>query len=75
MCYSTLVLDERYGDVQGVEYHPVETAMGTYKFAQAPQGVVPALLDDLAQFRKRAKREMAAAKEAGDDWAAALANG
>lgn len=83
MCYSTLVLDDAYAAVPGVEYYVVETAMGTFRFAQssqgagqgAGQGVLPALLDDLAAFRKKAKKDMAAAKAAGDAWAEALANG
>lgn len=75
MCYSTLVLDESFGAVPGVEYYEIETSMGTFKFAQQPRGVVPSLLEDLAKFRKQAKREMAEAKARGDAWAEALANG
>lgn len=75
MCYSTLVLDDpKYGAMPGVEYYEIETKMGTFKYAQSPQGVVPALLEDLAAFRKQAKRDMAAAKARGDDWAASLFN-
>lgn len=74
MCYSTLVLDEDYADVPGVEYYSVDTSMGTFKFAQQPPGVVPALLDDLAKFRKQAKKEMAEHKARGDAWAESLAN-
>lgn len=69
-----MVIDPQY-DVEEVRYCEVQTGMGTYRFAQEPQGVVPALLEDLAQFRKRAKKDMAAAKAAGDDWAAAMHNG
>lgn len=71
MCYSTLVMD---GDFEG-DFYTIDTAMGTFKFAQSTPGVLPALLDDLAKFRKQAKKEMAAAKAAGDDWAESLANG
>ena len=74
MCYSTLVLDEDYAEVAGVEYYAIETSMGTFKFAQRPAGVVPALLDDLAAFRKQAKKEMAEAKARADSWGEALAN-
>jgi hypothetical protein len=74
LCYSTIVLDDACGDVEGVEYYEVVTGLGTFRFAQQPRGVVPALLEDLAQFRKRAKADMAAAKAAGDAWSAALAN-
>lgn len=75
LCYSTMVLDERYGRLDGVEYYTVDTAMGTFKFAQSPPGVLPALLDDLAKFRKTAKKDMADAKARNDAWTEALANG
>jgi DNA polymerase delta subunit 1 len=75
MCYSTLVMDAQYGGAKGVEYYEVDTALGRQRFAQSPRGVVPSLLEDLAQFRKQAKRDMADAKRAGDEWTAALANG
>lgn len=69
-------MDERYASLPGVEYEEVATGvMGTFKFAQAPQGVVPSLLEDLATFRKQAKRDMAAAEAAGDEWTAAMYNG
>ena len=76
LCYSTIVLDDaKYGALRGVEYEAVETGLGTFKFAQAPRGVVPSLLEDLAKFRKQAKRDMAAAEAAGDGWAASVFNG
>lgn len=75
MCYSTLVLDDAYAWLDGTEYYEVDTAMGTYRFAQDPPGVLPALLDDLAKFRKAAKKDMARAKADGDAWTEALANG
>lgn len=75
LCYSTLVLDDAYEAVPGVEYYEIATGMGTFRFAQGKPGVVPVLLEDLAQFRKKAKRDMATAKAAGDEWAEALYNG
>jgi hypothetical protein len=36
--------------------------------------VVPRLLEDLAVFRKQAKKDMAAAKAVGDSWREALCN-
>lgn len=74
MCPSTLVLDETYGDIEGVEYYTIETGGGEFKFAQDVTSVVPALLEDLASFRKQAKKDMAKAKEDGNDFAAALFN-
>lgn len=74
MCYSTLVLDDAYSHVPGVEYYSIETGMGAFRFAQSPRGVVPALLEDLAKFRKQAKREMAEAAARGDAWGEVMAN-
>lgn len=75
MCYSTIVLEPAMGRVPGVEYYDIETSLGTFKFAQEPRGVVPSLLEDLAAFRKNAKKEMSEAKARGDEWAESLANG
>jgi DNA polymerase delta subunit 1 len=75
MCYSTIVLDSAYAAVPGVEYYEVETGMGTYRFAQGVPAVLPSLLEDLARFRKAAKKDMAEAKERGDTWAANVYNG
>lgn len=78
LCYSTLVMDTTATATQaedlGVEFETVETGLGTFRFAQSPRGVVPSLLEDLARFRKQAKKDMAAAEEAGDAWTASLCN-
>lgn len=80
MCYSTIVLDPRYADLPGVEYYTIQTGMGTYKFAQTVSGqtvtsVVPELLEELAAFRKASKKDMAAAKAAGDAFGVSVHNG
>ena len=75
LCPSTIVLDSRYSALGGVEYYEVDTGLGVYRFAQGVDCVVPSLLEDLAAFRKAAKADMAAAKKAGDDFGASLANG
>lgn len=81
LCPSTLVMDaDKYGAVPGVEYYTVDTGMGVHTFAQTRDGervdsVVPGLLEQLAQFRAAAKRDMADAKARGDAFGAALANG
>lgn len=74
MCYSTLVLP---GSPQPPEAYEIETGLGTYAFAQDPAvpGIVPELLRNLAQWRKDAKRKMAAATSAGDAWGASVWNG
>jgi len=74
MCPSTLVRSPRYDNVEGIEYYTIETGQGTFKFAQGCPSVTPSLLEDLAAFRKIAKKDMAAAKARGDDFAAALFN-
>ena len=68
LCYSTLVLNPKFDNLPGVEYEQI----GPYKFAQtlrAEDGTVlpvpsllPVILSDLKKFRKKAKKDMAAAK-------------
>lgn len=74
MCYSTLVMDDKYDELEGVDYYSIDTSMGTYRYAQDVRGVVPSLLEDLALFRKQARAEMAEATARGDDWSAKLCN-
>lgn len=73
-CPSTLVIDPRYANLNGVTYHVVETPVGTYTFAQDVPSVLPALLNDLAAFRKDAKKEMALEKERGNLFGASVQN-
>lgn len=62
LCYSTLVMDERrYGNVPGVEYETFSVGDRTYKFAQNVPSLLPSILIELKQFRKKAKKDMAAA--------------
>lgn len=73
MSPETLVMDARYDNIPGIEYYEIETGLGTFRYAQrkedgSGQGVVPALLDDLAKFRKHAKKLMAEAKKNGDEF-------
>ena len=75
MCPSTIVLDDTFGALDGMEYYRIETTPGhVVSFAQTDDAVVPKLLSDLASWRKRAKRQMADAKASGDDFAASLFN-
>ena len=60
MCPSTLVLDPRYAELEGIEYYEIETGAGVARFAQNVKCVVPELLRELAHFRKQAKKDMAA---------------
>lgn len=83
LCPSTLVLDDRYAAVPGIEYRDVDVGGGVvHRFAVGGESaagpldaVVPSLLRDLAEFRTAAKREMAAAKARGDAFGASVANG
>ena len=62
LCYSTYVMDERrYGNIPGITYETFNIANKTYKFAQDVPSLLPAILAELKQFRKKAKRDMAAA--------------
>jgi DNA polymerase elongation subunit (family B) len=74
LCYTSIVLDPKYAHVPGVEYHTVKTALGTYMFAQDTPSILPGLLAELAQYRSKAKRDMAEAKGRGDEFAAAVFN-
>ena len=68
LCYSTLVLDERrYGNIPGVTYETFKVGDRTYKFAQDVPSLLPSILIELKQFRKKAKKDMAAATGAMKD--------
>ena len=60
LCYSTYVMDERrYGNIEGIKYETFNIGDKTYKFAQDVPSLLPAILAELKQFRKKAKRDMA----------------
>lgn len=60
LCYSSYVMDEKkYGNVPGITYETFRVADRTYKFAQDVPSLLPAILLELKQFRKQAKRDMA----------------
>src|SRR6056300_803996 len=62
LCYSTYVMNEkRYGNIEGITYETFNIGNKTYKFAQDVPSLLPAILAELKQFRKKAKRDMAAA--------------
>ena len=62
LCYSTLVLDDlRYGNIEGVTYETFKVGKDTYKFAQNVPSLLPVILNDLKAYRKKAKKDMAAA--------------
>ena len=60
LCYSTYVMDDtRYGNIEGITYETFNIGDKTYKFAQNVPSLLPAILTELKQFRKKAKRDMA----------------
>jgi DNA polymerase delta subunit 1 len=62
LCYSTYVMDERrYGNIPGVKYETFQIGDRTYKFAQDVPSLLPSILLELKQFRKKAKKDMATA--------------
>lgn len=71
LCHSTIVLDKKYDNLQGVEYYEY----GGWKFVQNRQGLLPKLLENLAKYRKAAKKKMEEAAERGDAFAEMLYNG
>lgn len=60
MCFSTLVMNPAYLNIPGVEYESFEVSEGrTYHFAQNVPSLLPEILTELKQFRKKAKKLMA----------------
>jgi len=59
LCFSTLVMDPRFGHIPGVEYEQY----GPHRFAQNVPSLLPSILNELAAFRKKAKKLMAAAED------------
>ena len=61
LCYSTLVMDSKFDNLPGITYESFQVGEKTYKFAQDVPSLLPAILVELKSFRKKAKRDMAAA--------------
>ncbi len=62
LCYSSLVLDPKYGNIPGVTYEEFKIGTKTYKFAQDVPSLLPEILAELKKFRKQAKKDMAQAE-------------
>lgn len=71
MCHSTIVIDKTFDNIDGVNYFEVDG----YRFAQTSEGILPEILRDLANFRKKAKKDMAMAKQRNDTFSEMLFNG
>ena len=62
LCYSSYVMDEKkFGNVPGITYETFQVGDRTYKFAQDVPSLLPSILEELKQFRKQAKKDMAGA--------------
>jgi DNA polymerase delta subunit 1 len=55
LCYSTLVMNPKYDNLEGVTYEQ----FGPHRFAQGVESLLPTILTDLKAFRKKAKKLMA----------------
>jgi DNA polymerase delta subunit 1 len=58
LCYSTIVMNDRYDNLPGVTYEQ----FGPHRFAQGVDSLLPVILMDLKAYRKKAKKLMAAAE-------------
>lgn len=58
LCYSSIVMDPKYDNIPGIEYEQY----GDYRFAQGVPSLLPEILTELKQFRKKAKKAMAMAE-------------
>ena len=76
MCYSTIVLEGSAipGENDPTSFYEIETGMGTYRFSQRERGILPLLLEEMAAFRTKAKKEMNEATARGDVFGAAVFN-
>lgn len=67
MSFETHVDDPEFDNLPGVEYFEIawSDAAGEHRhrFAQSPKGLLPDILEDLANLRKHAKKMMAAAED------------
>ena len=71
LCHSTLVMDEKYDNLPGIEYYQY----GNFRFSQNEEGILPKMLRELAVNRKLAKKDMAKAGKEGNYFMKAVYNG
>lgn len=74
LCASTMVLDDTYASVDGIEYYDIVANGKKLRFAQTKNAPIPLLLEDLSEFRKAAKREMKLSASSGDSFMESLYN-
>lgn len=59
LCYTTIVLDDRYKNIPGVRYKEYDIDGNKYTYALSYQGVLPGILIDLLNSRRYVKKLMA----------------
>ena len=65
LCYSTLVQNPKYDNLPGVTYETFNIGDKVYKFAQNVPSLLPVILENLKEYRKKAKKDMAATSDPG----------
>ena len=63
MCYSTVILDDKYKNLPGVEYSHIDCGTDTFSFVQNQPGVLSGILESLWKNRKVTKKEMNASTD------------
>ena len=64
MCYSTVVLDQKYNNLDSFEYSTIDCGGGnSFSFVQNQPGVLSGILQNLWKTRKITKREMNSATD------------
>lgn len=63
LCYTTLVKDQQYANMEGVKYHTFNLGNKKYTYAQSNEGILPQILNHLLNARSRAKKKMEAEKD------------
>lgn len=76
LCYSTIVLDPAVDNLPDLEYKTISTGLGSFRYVQNSEhrGVLPALLEELAEFRKAARKKQKILEAAGDHFGAKVCN-
>jgi DNA polymerase elongation subunit (family B) len=76
LCFSTIVLSEEYNDLPNTEYNTIEWeeqggVKHSFKYCKSTEGILPKLLKELTESRKKYKKLM---KEAEDPFSKEIYN-
>lgn len=58
LCYSTIVIDEKYDNLEGYEYATIEWEGHRYRYVINNKGIIPKLLEYVLNERKNIKKLM-----------------